>query len=50
VIGLGSRLYSRPGNDLTDRFPLIIEALEGLRSLTFRLRCTAERLARPAAQ
>jgi bifunctional non-homologous end joining protein LigD len=26
------RLYSRPGNDLTDRFPLIIEALARLRS------------------
>ena len=26
------RLYSRPGNDLTDRFPLIVEALGGLRS------------------
>src|SRR5262245_60062725 len=26
------RLYSRPGNDLTDRFPLIVEALKGLRS------------------
>jgi bifunctional non-homologous end joining protein LigD len=26
------RLYSRPGNDLTWRFPLIIEALAGLRS------------------
>ncbi len=26
------RLYSRPGNDLTDRFPLIVEALAGLRS------------------
>ena len=25
------RLYSRPGNDLTDRFPLIAEALAGLR-------------------
>jgi ATP-dependent DNA ligase len=27
----GSRvkLYSRPGNDLTDRFPLIVEALAG---------------------
>jgi bifunctional non-homologous end joining protein LigD len=24
------RLYSRPGNDLTDRFPLIVEALAGL--------------------
>jgi len=26
------RLYSRPGNDLTDRFPLIVEALANLRS------------------
>jgi bifunctional non-homologous end joining protein LigD len=26
------RLYSRPGNDLTDRFPLVVEALAGLRS------------------
>jgi bifunctional non-homologous end joining protein LigD len=26
------RLYSRPGNDLTERFPLIVEALAGLRS------------------
>jgi bifunctional non-homologous end joining protein LigD len=26
------RLYSRPGNDLTDRFPLIVEALASLRS------------------
>jgi bifunctional non-homologous end joining protein LigD len=26
------RLYSRPGNDLTDRFPLIVEALAQLRS------------------
>jgi ATP-dependent DNA ligase len=26
------RLYSRPGNDLTRRFPLIVEALERLRS------------------
>jgi bifunctional non-homologous end joining protein LigD len=26
------RLYSRPGNDLTDRFPLIVEALARLRS------------------
>jgi ATP-dependent DNA ligase len=25
------RLYSRPGNDLTYRFPLIVEALAGLR-------------------
>ena len=26
------RLYSRPGNDLTDRFPQIVEALARLRS------------------
>jgi ATP-dependent DNA ligase len=26
------RLYSRPGNDLTDRFPLIVESLAKLRS------------------
>jgi hypothetical protein len=26
------RLYSRPGNDLTQRFPLIVEALVGLHS------------------
>jgi hypothetical protein len=26
------RLYSRPGNDLTQRFPLIVEALGALRS------------------
>ena len=26
------RLYSRPGNDMTRRFPLITEALTGLRS------------------
>jgi bifunctional non-homologous end joining protein LigD len=26
------KLYSRPGNDLTARFPLIVEALAGLRS------------------
>ena len=30
--GLRVRLYSRSGNDLTDRFPLIVEALAGLRS------------------
>jgi ATP-dependent DNA ligase len=30
--GDGVRLYSRPGNDLTDRFPLIVEALTRLRS------------------
>jgi bifunctional non-homologous end joining protein LigD len=26
------RLYSRPGNDLTSRFPLLVEALARLRS------------------
>ena len=26
------RLYSRPGNDLTHRFPLIVDALARLRS------------------
>ena len=28
------RLYSRPGNDLTGRFPLIVEAITALRSRT----------------
>jgi ATP-dependent DNA ligase len=30
--GAQVRLYSRPGNDLTHRFPLIVEALSRLRS------------------
>jgi bifunctional non-homologous end joining protein LigD len=30
--GAQVRLYSRPGNDLTHRFPLIVETLTGLRS------------------
>jgi ATP-dependent DNA ligase len=30
--GAQVRLYSRPGNDLTERFPLIVEALVRLRS------------------
>ena len=30
--GLKVRLYSRPGNDLTYRFPLIVESLARLRS------------------
>jgi bifunctional non-homologous end joining protein LigD len=30
--GAQVRLYSRPGNDLTYRFPLIVETLAGLRS------------------
>jgi nucleoside-diphosphate-sugar epimerase len=29
--GTRVKLYSRPGNDLTDRFPLIVEALNKLR-------------------
>jgi bifunctional non-homologous end joining protein LigD len=32
--GARVRLYSRPGNDLTPRFPLIVEALARLRSRT----------------
>jgi bifunctional non-homologous end joining protein LigD len=31
------RLYSRPGNDLTKRFPLIVEAIAALRSRTIIL-------------
>jgi bifunctional non-homologous end joining protein LigD len=30
--GMRVKLYSRPGNDLTGRFPLIVEALARLRS------------------
>ena len=30
--GAQVRLYSRPGNDLTRRFPLIVDTLAGLRS------------------
>src|SRR3974390_1486241 len=30
--GAWVKLYSRPGNDLTDRFPLIVEALARLRA------------------
>src|SRR6266705_6294745 len=30
--GARVKLYSRPGNDLTDRFPLIVDALGRLRS------------------
>jgi ATP-dependent DNA ligase len=29
--GTRVKLYSRPGNDLTDRFPLIVEVLAKLR-------------------
>ena len=32
VIARKMKLYSRPGNDLTNRFPLIVEALARLRS------------------
>jgi ATP dependent DNA ligase-like protein len=35
-IGNQVRLYSRPGNDLTYRFPLIVEALAKLRSRSCR--------------
>ena len=31
-VGKRVRLYSRPGNDLTDRFPLVVETLRKLRS------------------
>jgi bifunctional non-homologous end joining protein LigD len=30
--GARVRLYSRPGDDLTDRFPLIVETLANLRT------------------
>jgi ATP-dependent DNA ligase len=30
--GAQVRLYSRPGNDLTSRFPLIVETLANLRT------------------
>jgi ATP-dependent DNA ligase len=32
--GTRVKLYSRPGNDLTRRFPLIVDALERLRART----------------
>jgi ATP-dependent DNA ligase len=35
------RLYSRPGNDLTDRFPLIVEALARLQPRSCILDCEA---------
>src|SRR2546423_7710350 len=31
-IGKRVKLYSRPGNDLTERFPLIVEAIANLRA------------------
>jgi hypothetical protein len=34
--GAQVRLYSRPGNDLTHRFPLIVETLARLRSRSWR--------------
>jgi ATP-dependent DNA ligase len=33
--GAQVRLYSRPGNDLTHRFPLIVESLARLRPRSF---------------
>src|SRR6516162_9867064 len=41
------RLYSRPGNDLTHRFPLIVETLAGLRS---QRRCLVRARASPARE
>src|SRR4051812_29009887 len=38
------RLYSRPGNDLTWRFPLIVQALASLRSRSLRHRWRGRRL------
>jgi bifunctional non-homologous end joining protein LigD len=35
------RLYSRPGNDLTNRFPLIVETLARLRSRSCVINCEA---------
>jgi hypothetical protein len=32
MTGVQVRLYSRPGNDLTHRFPLIVDTLARLRS------------------
>jgi hypothetical protein len=40
------RLYSRTGNDLTYRFPLIVEALVGLRSRSVLLTPGARRARR----
>ena len=37
--GAHVRLYSRPGNDLTYRFPLIAESLARLRSYPDRCNC-----------
>ena len=42
------RLYSRPGNDLTDRFPLIVDALAKLHSLSCII--DGEAVARAAGQ
>jgi ATP-dependent DNA ligase len=41
------KLYSRPGNDLTERFPLIVEALSRLRALSTARRWSAARMASP---
>jgi len=44
--GAQVRLYSRPGNDLTDRFPLIVEALARLRVALLHHRWRGGRLRR----
>ena len=36
------RLYSRPGNELTDRFPLIVKAVARLRSIDGEAVCCGE--------
>jgi bifunctional non-homologous end joining protein LigD len=43
------RLYSRPGNDMTRRFPLIAEALTGVLARTHLHRCRNIRLSSAAA-
>ena len=39
--GAQVRLYSRPGNDLTDRFPLIVETLKNLLANSCIIDCEA---------
>jgi hypothetical protein len=36
------RLYSRPGNDLAHRFPLIVERLAACGTFTRRWQCTKQ--------
>ena len=44
--GAQVRLYSRPGNDLTDRFPLIVETLARLQVALLHHRWRGRRLRR----